>query len=137
MDIPIPEGMSTAAMLALVIGFLSPVVINFIVSALWPSWIKALITFGWAVVTGGLTAWVAGALDGLSIPATILLILVTAIASYNGFWKQVAPKMQRDAQRKIDRDTVQAIVVEPATQSLGTAPVGVATDEAGEPITKP
>lgn len=100
MDIVIPEGMTDAAMLALVIGFLSPLVLNFIVSAVWPSWAKALAAFAWSVVTGVLTIWVLGAWNGLTLISTILLILVVSITSYQNFWKQIAPTLQRGSAEK-------------------------------------
>lgn len=106
MDISIPTGMGDAAMLALVIGFLSPLVLNFIVSAVWPSWAKALTAFVWSAIAGVVTALVVGAFDGLSILSTVLLVLVISITSYQNFWKQVAPNLQRGAATK------QALVVQ-------------------------
>jgi hypothetical protein len=101
MEIAIPEGMTDAALLAIIIGFLAPLVLNLIVSALWPSWVKSLAAFAFAAVAGVLTAWVTGAFQGLSILSTILLILVVSITAYQNFWKQVAPNLQRDAKAKV------------------------------------
>jgi hypothetical protein len=81
MDIAIPEGMTDAALLAVIIGFLSPLVLNFIVSATWPAWAKSLAAFLFSAVAGVLTAWITGALQGLSILSTVLLILVVSITS--------------------------------------------------------
>lgn len=106
MDIAIPEGMTDAALLSVIIGFLAPLVLNFIVSATWPAWAKSLAAFAFSAVAGVLTAIVTGALDGLSIVSTILLILVISITAYQNFWKQVAPNLQRDSEKKA------AIVVE-------------------------
>lgn len=100
MDIAIPEGMGDAAMLALIVGFLSPIVLNFIVKATWPSWGKALTAFGWSVLVGVGTIAVTGAWNGLSVVSTILLILVVSITTYQNFWKQVAPDMQRGSAEK-------------------------------------
>lgn len=97
MDIVIPEGMTDAALLAVVIGFLAPLVLNFIVSATWPAWAKSLAAFGFAAISGTLTAWITGAFEGLSVISTVLLILVVSITAYQNFWKQVAPNMQRDS----------------------------------------
>lgn len=101
LDIPIPEGMGDSAMLALIVGFLSPIVLNFIVKATWPSWAKSLVAFGWSIIIGGLTAWFAGAFTGLSIVSTILLVFVMAITTYQLFWRQVAPNMQRGSAEKV------------------------------------
>ncbi len=106
MDIVIPEGMTDAALLSVIIGFLAPLVLNFIVSATWPAWAKSLAAFVFAAVAGVLTAWITGALSGLSILSTILLILVISITSYQNFWKQIAPNLQRGSEKKA------AIVVE-------------------------
>jgi Na+-transporting methylmalonyl-CoA/oxaloacetate decarboxylase gamma subunit len=95
MDIVIPEGMTDAALLAIIIGFLAPLVLNFIVSATWPAWAKSLAAFVFAAIAGVLTAWITGAFQGLSILSTVLLILVVSITSYQNFWKQVAPNLQR------------------------------------------
>lgn len=136
MDITIPEGMSDAAMLALVVGFVSPLVLNFIVSALWPSWAKAVSAFIFSAIVGVITALVAGAFNGLSILSTVLLVLVVAVTSYQNFWKQVAPNMQRDAAKK------EAIIVEEKKaeteaiiHSLPSAQVEYVSDST--PITKP
>lgn len=96
MDIVIPEGMTDAALLAIIIGFLAPLVLNFIVSATWPSWAKSLAAFAFAAVAGTLTAWITGAFEGLPILSTVLLILVVSITSYQNFWRQVAPNLQRN-----------------------------------------
>lgn len=106
MDIAIPEGMTDAALLSVIIGFLAPLVLNLIVSATWPAWAKSLAAFAFAAVAGVLTALVTGALDGLSIVSTILLILVISITAYQNFWKQIAPNLQRGSAAKA------AIVVE-------------------------
>jgi hypothetical protein len=100
MDIVIPEGMGDAAMLALVIGFLAPLVLNFIINATWPKWVKPLVAFAFAAVAGVITAWVTGAFEGLSIVSTILLILVVSITAYQNFWLKVAPNLQRGSEAK-------------------------------------
>lgn len=121
MDIQIPEGMGDAAMLSLIVGFLSPIVLNFIVKATWPSWAKALTAFGWSVLVGLATIWVTGAWNGLSIVSTILLILVVSITAYQNFWKQVAPTMQRGTAEKVAAQEAQhqmdiALIARQATQ---------------------
>lgn len=104
MEIDIPEGMTDAAALAFIIGFLAPLVLNFIINATWPKWVKPLVAFAFAAVAGVLTAWVTGAFEGLSIISTILLILVVSITSYQNFWLKVAPNMQRGSAAKAALD---------------------------------
>lgn len=112
MDIVIPEGMTDAAMLALIIGFVSPLVLNFIVKATWPSWAKSLSAFAWAVVLGVATIAVTGAWNGMSVVTTILLILVVSITTYQNFWRNVAPDMQRGSAEKAAIEEHKAVVVQ-------------------------
>lgn len=129
MDITLPEGMDDAAMLALIIGFVSPVVLNFIIKATWPSWAKSLTAFAWSVVLGVLTVWVAGAWDGLSIISTILLILVVSITAYQQFWRQVAPNMQRGSAEKAAAEQAEQRAV--ITETAATVADSVARRVAG------
>lgn len=96
----IPADFSDAALWAIIVGFFSPIALNLIVSALWPSWLKSVAAFIFAAVVGTITAFIAGAYEGLGIPSTILLTLVVAITAYQNFWRQVAPNMQRDTKAK-------------------------------------
>src|SRR6478735_2494661 len=115
MNIEIPEGMTDAAMLALIIGFLAPLVLNLIVNATWPKWAKSLVAFAFAAVAGIVTAWITGAFEGLSIVSTILLILVVSITSYQNFWKQVAPNLQRAAAKAaMEAEEKQAAIADAA-----------------------
>lgn len=103
-----PEGMTDAQMWALIVGFFVPLVLNFIVKATWPSWVKSICAFVFSAIVGGITAWFAGAFTGLSVISTILLVLVVAITSYQLFWKQIAPNMQRGSAEKTRQDVVAA-----------------------------
>jgi hypothetical protein len=131
MDIAIPEGMTDAALLAVIIGFLAPLVLNFIVSATWPAWAKSLAAFVFAAVAGILTAWITGAFQGLSILSTVLLILVVSITSYQNFWKQVAPNMQRGAAEKQAQDEAakKAEIVEVAAPVAANVAQQVVNDQ--------
>lgn len=96
----IPTEMTDAAMWAVVVGFFIPVLINRIVSATWKPEVKSIVAFIASGVAGAGTAFFTGAYEGLGIPSTILLTFVVAIASYNQWWKQVAPNLQRDYKEK-------------------------------------
>lgn len=130
-----PVEMTDAAMWAVIVGFLSPLALNVIVKATWPAWVKSLIAFVFSAVVGSITAVIAGAYEGLGIPSTILLTLVVAITSYQNFWKQVAPTMQRgsEAKAKIDakeqREEV-AIVAAPIAASVAQQ---VVSDQHNDP----
>lgn len=93
----IPEGMTDTAMWAVVVGFVSPLVLKFLIAAKWRPWVKSAVAFLFSAIIGTLTALLTGAFEGLGIPSTILLVLVVSIASYKGFWDNVVPTMQRGA----------------------------------------
>ncbi len=138
----IPSEMTDAAMWAVIVGFVSPLVLNFIINATWASWVKALVAFGFSAVIGTVTAIIAGAYEGLGIPSTILLTAVVAITSYQSFWKQVAPNLQRGSEAKAALDaevkkaeiaTVAApVAAQVATQKIEEMPVAVVV-QAEEP----
>lgn len=79
---------SNEVMVAEVVGFVSPIVLAVIQQVPWTDTVKAIVTFLWSVVLGAITSYFAGAFNGTSIVTDILLILVTAIATYKGFWKK-------------------------------------------------
>lgn len=91
----IPSNMEDAAMWALIVGFVSPLVLNFIISSKWSSRTQSLVAFAFSAVVGAVTAIIAGAYAGLGIPSAILLTFVVAIASYQSFWKKVTPNLKR------------------------------------------
>lgn len=96
MDIvEIPAELTDATLLAIVIGFFQPLVLDFLIQSTWSSKQKALAAAGFSVVTGTLTALFAGAFTGLSIVTTILLVAVVSISAYKGLWKQVVPGLQK------------------------------------------
>lgn len=127
--IELPAGLGDSAMLALIVGFLSPLILNFVVSALWPKWVKSLVALAWSAIVGVATAFLAGAFDGLSIVSTILLVLVVTITSYQNFWKQVAPNMQRGStekkaiEAKVAEATVDAVAATAAIQVIASGAI--------------
>jgi hypothetical protein len=74
----------------LVAGFISA---TFILPVLqqprWSKQTRAVLTFVWCVIVGLVAAWLTGAFDGAggghSAVSSVLLTLVSAIASYKGF----------------------------------------------------
>jgi len=90
-----PAEMTDAAMWAIIVGFVSPLALNFILSSKWSPKVQALVAFAFSAVVGAVTAIIAGAYAGMGIPSAILLTFVVAIASYQSFWKKVAPDMKR------------------------------------------
>ena len=109
MDGVIPPQMTDAAMWSIIIGFFMPLVINFVVNAEWSQSAKAGIAFAASLVAGAGTAFFTGAYEGLGIPSSVLLTLVVAITSYQNFWKQVAPNLQRGMKAKKEHEEEQAV----------------------------
>jgi hypothetical protein len=88
--------MGKLEMWALIIGFVMPLLIAVVQRSTWTQTVRALVMAVSSIVAGGLTAYFAGDLNGVDVTTTILLIGVTAIASYKGFWSPtgVAPKIE-------------------------------------------
>lgn len=89
--------MSNLEMWALIVGFFSPPVIALIQQPKWGERLRAVVTFLFAILVGGGTAYFNGELgfEGGTVKA-ILLVLVMAIGTYKGFWKptRVAPTIE-------------------------------------------
>ncbi len=83
-------------MWSLIVGFLSPVVISIIQQPSWQRPLRAVVTFLWAVIVGAATAYFSDEFGGRSIVSSVLFVLVTAIATYNGLWKRtgIAPAIE-------------------------------------------
>lgn len=96
--------MTDAAMWAVIVGFLSPLIISLVQQPSWSNMARSLVTFGYSIVVGAVTAYLNGALEGRSLVSTILLVMVTAIASYQGFWKDAGARRIEQATSKKDVD---------------------------------
>jgi ABC-type transport system involved in cytochrome c biogenesis permease subunit len=90
----LPPEMSNAALFAIIVGFIQPLVLQFILNSKWSASTQALAAFVFSILTGSATAYFAGAFTGLGIVTTILLVAVVSIAFYRGFWKQVTPNLK-------------------------------------------
>jgi hypothetical protein len=82
--------MSDVEMLSVVIGFLSPPVLAVIQQTPWKPPIKAVVTFIWAIVLGALTTYFAGEWSAKNVVTVILVVLATAVATYQAWWKNFA-----------------------------------------------
>ena len=76
------------AMWGLVVGFLSPLVISVIQQPSWSQQVRSLVMFAFALVAGFGTAWLGGQLNGTDITTSVLIVMVTAISTYEGLWKK-------------------------------------------------
>lgn len=89
--------MTNFAMWALIVGFFAPPIIAIIQQQKWPNQVRAVVTFLLALVAGAGTAYFQGDLTGKRFVEASLLVLVTAISTYHGFWKPttVAPQIEK------------------------------------------
>lgn len=83
-------------MWSLIVGFFLPIVIAFLVQTGWSQRLQAVIAFVASAVAAAGTAYLQGDLTGERFVEAALVILVTAIATYKGFWKPtgVAPGIE-------------------------------------------
>lgn len=90
------EVLPDEAMWAIVVGFLSPPVLAIIEQTKWAKWLRSVVAFAWSVVAGVGTIYFTGTFTGLKTVTVILLVFVTAISFYKGFWKPtgVAPQIE-------------------------------------------
>jgi hypothetical protein len=89
-------------MWSLVVGALLPVLVAVVQQARWPDWLRAVVTAVSCLVAGAVTAWLAGDMTGKTFVSSVLTVLVTALATYQGFWKRtgVAPAVERVTSRQ-------------------------------------
>lgn len=94
--------MTDLQMWELIGGFVSAtLVLPVIQQPRWTSRTRAAVTFVYAVIVGLVTAYLTGAFEGVHDVRTgvssVLLLLVTAVASYRGFAKPtgIAPSIER------------------------------------------
>lgn len=102
--------MTDTQMWALIVGFFLPLVVAVVVQTSWPSWLKSVTLFVASTVVAFVTVYLTGDLDGRTWLSATLVILVTAIAVYNGIWKptKVAPAIE--SATNISRSTDDVII---------------------------
>lgn len=79
--------MTNLEMWSLLVGFFLPLVISAIQRASWSNPVRALVALGACVVAALGTVWLAGDFNTKDIVSSVLLVLVTALATYKGLWK--------------------------------------------------
>ena len=82
---------------ALVVGFVLPPALSVVQQSHWPDAAKAVVAFLACAIAGAVTALVQGDLTGKRFTQAALVILVTAISTYKGFWLKtgIAPHIER------------------------------------------
>lgn len=88
--------MSNLEMWALIVGFLLPPALSFVIQTGWSQRLQSIVAFAAAAVAAAGTAYFQGDLTGRRFVESGLVVLVTTIATYKGFWKPtgVAPAIQ-------------------------------------------
>jgi len=83
-------------MWALIVGFLLPPLLAIIQQPSWPAPVRSVVAFVACAAAGAGTAYFQGDLTGERFVEAGLVVLVTSIATYKGFWKPttVAPKVE-------------------------------------------
>jgi len=94
--------MSDVGMWEVVVGFLSATfVLPVIQQPSWSQRARAAATFLWSVIAGGVTVYLNAGFSALhsvrEVVSAVLLMLVSAVASYHGFAKPIgiAPAIER------------------------------------------
>lgn len=90
---------SDLAMWTLIVGFLVPIVTAVVIRAGWSSGLRSFANFVIAAIASLGTVYFKGDLDTSNrstIISSFLLVFVTSIAAYHGFWGQngVAPSVE-------------------------------------------
>lgn len=88
--------MSNLEMWALIVGFLLPPALSIVIQTGWSEQIQAGIAFLACALAGAGTAYFQGDLTGERFVEAGLVVLVTTIATYKGFWKptKVSPTIE-------------------------------------------
>ena len=81
------EVVTDAQMWALVVGFVSPLLIATIQQPRWSNPVRVGVAAAWSILAGGGTAWFNDEFTGRGILSSALVVLVTAIATYQHLWK--------------------------------------------------
>jgi len=88
--------MSNLEMWALIVGFLLPPALSIIIQTGWSEQVQAIVAFLACALAGAGTAYFQGDLTGERFVEAGLVVLVTTIATYKGFWKptKVSPTIE-------------------------------------------
>lgn len=124
----IPTEMGDAALWAVIVGFVSPIVLNLLINATWSDKKKSLVAFGFSALVGAITAFIAGAYEGLGIPSTVLLTAVVSISAYKGFWKNVTTQRGQAEAEKIKTEEQTVEIAHVAQQVLNDLPMAKAVE---------
>ncbi len=88
--------MSNLEMWALIVGFALPPVLSLVMQTGWGEQLQAVVAFAACALAGAGTAYFQGDFTGRRFVEAGLVVLVTAIATYKGFWKptKISPAIE-------------------------------------------
>jgi len=88
--------MTNFQMWALIVGFLLPPALSIILQSRWSQQVQSIVAFLACLLAGAGTAYFQGDLNFERWIEAALVILVTTISTYKGFWKPtgVAPTIE-------------------------------------------
>jgi hypothetical protein len=90
------SGLTDLAMWSLLVGFFLPPAVAIVQQPGWSDRFRAVVTFLICCIAGAGTAYFSDQFDGRPVVSSILLILVTTLGTFRGFWKptRVAPAIE-------------------------------------------
>lgn len=105
LDVPVA---TNALMWSGIVGFLSPIAIQFITMVSKDSRVQAAVAFVFELIVAVPTVYFAGNLNLGDYVKTALIVVTLAIASYHGFWKPLGATpsttlVKRGRNRDLDR----------------------------------
>lgn len=80
--------MTTLEMWSVLVGALLPPLVAVVQQPKWSAPVRAIVTFLLCAAAGAGTAFFNGELTGKPVASAILLVFVSALATFKGFWKQ-------------------------------------------------
>lgn len=89
--------MTNAQMWSLVVGFVIPPLLAVVQQPSWSAKWRAVVMFVVALLAGAGTAFFTDQFEGKDVTTSVLIVLVTAIATYESFWKKtgIAPAIEK------------------------------------------
>jgi hypothetical protein len=90
------QTVSDAQLWSLVVGFLLPNLIAVAQRPWFPTQMRVVVAIAFSAISGAGTAYFVGNLDGRTFVSCTLVILVTAISTYQMVWRQlkIAPRIE-------------------------------------------
>lgn len=90
--------MSNFQMWSMIVGFALPPVLSFVMQSKWSQQLQSAVAFLACLIAGAGTAYFQGTLNFERFAEAALVILVTTISTYKGFWKPigVAPTIEEN-----------------------------------------